>query len=280
MSMPHIAELQTKYGDKVQIVGVTDEEPQVVEEFLKKMAPGGQQTWEQLLTYRLALDANGGTNAAWMQAAGQQGIPCAFIVGRQGKVEWIGHPMTIDKPLQQVVDGTWDIQRGKRESVLRESVNEALTQGNFQRALNLADELLQLDAAESGAQTIRIMALFALGRSDEANAAVAAVIEREQEDAAVLNQLAWLLATGIEKGDVDLQQALRAAERAVELDGGRDANSLDTLARVHFRLEQYEQAISRQRQAIEQAPEGQREAYESVLKEYEAKSAAVPPGQQ
>jgi tetratricopeptide (TPR) repeat protein len=79
---------------------------------------------------------------------------------------------------------------------------------------------------------------------------------------------------------VDLQQALRAAERAVELDGGRDANSLDTLARVHFRLGQYEQAISRQRQAIEQAPEGQREAYESVLKEYEAKSAGVPLGQQ
>jgi hypothetical protein len=49
---------------------------------------------------------------------------------------------------------------------------------------------------------------------------------------------------------------------------------------VHFRLGQYEQAISRQRQAIEQAPEGQREAYESVLKEYEAKSVGVPLGQQ
>ena len=43
-----------------------------------------------------------------MQAAGQNGIPTAFLVGKTGLIEWIGHPMTMDKPLAQVVAGDWD----------------------------------------------------------------------------------------------------------------------------------------------------------------------------
>ena len=43
-----------------------------------------------------------------MEAAAQNGIPTSFIVGKTGLVEWIGHPMNLDKPLEQIVADKWD----------------------------------------------------------------------------------------------------------------------------------------------------------------------------
>ncbi len=103
--MPHISELQREYGDKVRFIGVTREDEAVVTKFLGSVGPGGK-TWDEVIDYRLALDDGGWTNNAYMQAANQKGIPCAFIVGRDGAVEWIGHPAGIDQPLKQIVDGS------------------------------------------------------------------------------------------------------------------------------------------------------------------------------
>ena len=63
--------------------------------------------WSEVLTYTIALDEDRQTNAAYMQAAGQNGIPCAFIVGKSGKVEWIGHPAYIDRSAE--TGCRWDL---------------------------------------------------------------------------------------------------------------------------------------------------------------------------
>ena len=47
----------------------------------------------------------------WMEPAGQTGIPAAFIIDREGRVAWIGHPMEMDEPLAEVMAGTWDIKK-------------------------------------------------------------------------------------------------------------------------------------------------------------------------
>ena len=52
----------------------------------------------------------------WMTAAGQEGIPTAFIVNKEGKIAWIGHPMEMDKPLEKIVAGTWDLKERARSS--------------------------------------------------------------------------------------------------------------------------------------------------------------------
>jgi tetratricopeptide (TPR) repeat protein len=74
----------------------------------------------------------------------------------------------------------------------------------------------------------------------------------------------------VTEGNVDLQLARKAAERAVELDGGRDAHSLDTLARVHFRLGNVDRAQELQRRAVELADESWKSGFEKVLRDYEA----------
>ncbi len=49
---------------------------------------------------------------AWMVAAGRNGIPCSFVIDRQGKIAYIGHPATLDDILPLVLAGTW---RGKAD---------------------------------------------------------------------------------------------------------------------------------------------------------------------
>ena len=47
-----------------------------------------------------------------MEAAGQNGIPTAFLVDPKGRIAWIGHPMTLEeKVLSQVISGTYDLQK-------------------------------------------------------------------------------------------------------------------------------------------------------------------------
>jgi hypothetical protein len=64
------------------------------------------------MTYRVALDdktsdKNGQMSQTWMEAAGQDGIPTAFLVDTKGHIAWIGHPMQLK---EQVIE---DVLAGK-----------------------------------------------------------------------------------------------------------------------------------------------------------------------
>lgn len=110
-SMPHLAETQTKYGyDDVRLISVSDEDLKTVTEFLAGKVRGeDEKTYSELTSvYSLTTDPDESVYEDYMRAAGQNGIPTAFLVGKKGIVEWIGHPMEMDEPLQQVVEGTWD----------------------------------------------------------------------------------------------------------------------------------------------------------------------------
>jgi len=115
MSMPHLKETQEKYADKgVQLISVSDEETQVVDGFLEKQVRGSEKddtenTYRKLTSaYCLTTDPDKSVYEDYMDAAGQNGIPTCFIVGKSGLIEWIGHPMQMDETLEKVVAGTWD----------------------------------------------------------------------------------------------------------------------------------------------------------------------------
>lgn len=90
-AMPHLAELQKKHPEIV-IVGVAGFERAAdasgaetkVTDFLKSR--GGD------VGFRIAMDTDGSMGRDWMQAARRNGIPCSFVVGKDGKVAYIGSP--------------------------------------------------------------------------------------------------------------------------------------------------------------------------------------------
>lgn len=112
-SMPHLAKLQQQYADRnVQIISVTDEDLDTVNEFLKKKVMGSDDenlTYAELTrNYCLTLDPDRSVLRDYMEAAAQKGIPCAFIVGKTGVIEWIGHPKEMEGPLEDILTGKWN----------------------------------------------------------------------------------------------------------------------------------------------------------------------------
>jgi len=276
--MPHISELQREYGDKVRFIGVTREDEDVVTKFLGSVAPGGK-TWDEVIDYRLALDDGSWTNNAYMRAANQNGIPCAFIVGQDGIVEWIGHPGSIDQPLKQIVDGSWDRQAAvaefKQQAMFdkyAQKLNGMLRSGNFDAALSLLDEMEESSGGKSmPLLNNRLMILMMADRAEEASSVRGELIEAAWDDATVLNGVAWETATA--DNATDLELALKAAKRASEIREDKDAAILDTLARCHYEMGQLDEAIKVQQKAVDL--DSNMQEITEALKRYQDEKAAA-----
>ncbi len=278
-SMPHLSQLQQQYGDKVQFVGVTRETEDTVRGFLATEESAGK-TWGEVVKYRLAIDSQDATDAAYMRAAGQSGIPTAFIVGRDGVVEWIGHPMSMDEPLAKIVANEWDRaaavaqfkQRMQMKELSRE-LNNLMRAGSWDQALALIDRLEKESSPTFQLSNLKLSILEKAGRTDAAAKLRAEIVEQSWGDARALNDIAWGIATST--GERDLGLAFKAAQRASELRDHKDAAILDTLARVLYEQGQLDKAIEWQRKACEHDP-GE-PSIGATLKKYEAEKAQQSP---
>ena len=100
-AMPHLAELQASYADKgVTVIALASPpnkgEVADTEEFAEREG--------ERLKLALALEEKPENYAAFFLAAKQRGIPCTFVIGRDGKIAYIGHPMDrLDATLKSLV---------------------------------------------------------------------------------------------------------------------------------------------------------------------------------
>jgi tetratricopeptide (TPR) repeat protein len=210
-----------------------------------------------VMAYTVAWDESGQSDTRYMKAAKQNGIPTSFLVDKSGKIAFIGHPMWLDLPVAKVLDGTWDAVAGNAE------IAEATKRLNAAFSLMRSDPGGALDAMEalvgehggvaSLVENVRLSLTLGAGRYDDAFALAAKQVEQavEEKDAVTLNAVAWALvdpAAKLEKRDLDL--ALEAAAAANALTGGKDAATLDTLARVYAWKGDLTKAIAIQEKAV------------------------------
>lgn len=147
-SIPHLTEVQKKFKDKdVIVVGVSDEKSEVVQPFVDKMG--------DKMDYTVALDNGRKTSQGYMKAYNQNGIPHAFIVDKESRVVWQGHPMDgLDQALEEVVAGKIDLEKGRKRSQAQRKLNEyeqLLFQGkDDKKAADLEKELVSLDQELGG----------------------------------------------------------------------------------------------------------------------------------
>lgn len=284
-TMPHLAALQNEYGDKVTFIGVTDEDAATVTPFLAENANGTDKQWSEVLTYRIALDKEGKTNEAFMQAAEQNGIPCAFVVGKTGLIEWIGHPAGIDEPLSKIVAGTWDVAAVAEEARLERAmevakqesaplIGAALNDKDYPKAIRLIEGLMEKFPKSPEFPLIKFQFQIQGNQFSQANENAKQLIELAKDDAEQLSQLAWMMATGTTQKGMDLDLAASAAEKAVKLTEEKNADHIDTLAQVKFRQGLLDEAIALQKKAIEVAPPQFADELKKHLEEMEAAAAA------
>lgn len=129
-SVPHLTELAKKHGKDVVIIGISVREvgDDIVGGVRRFVAEMGDR-----MQYHVAMDsADKGTERLWQDAALRRGIPVAFIVGKDGRLAWIGHPMVMADPLQRVIEGNFDVSVSRAEfqkdvdRVMREEASLAL----------------------------------------------------------------------------------------------------------------------------------------------------------
>jgi peroxiredoxin len=110
-SIPHLNQMHKDLGSRgLQIIGVSDEKKKTVREFLDKKGSA--------MAYPVATDFEGEVATNWLKAAGQNGIPCAFVIGRGGRVLWIGNPLDdqFEPIVRKAMTGRYDpVNREKME---------------------------------------------------------------------------------------------------------------------------------------------------------------------
>lgn len=284
VSIPHLNEIHNKYKDKGLIVIGQDcweRNQDDAAKFVKKM---GDQ-----MTYRVALDDLTGSEKGkmaetWMNAAGQNGIPAAFLVDTKSRVAWIGHPMSLkESVIEQVLDGSYDLKKAaveyetaqKNEAKMRTLWREFSTK---QRAKDWegAEAALEKieDTTPSDERQDVDMARFGLnlGKKDYAAAyKIARQLSDSNEDNAMLqNQLAWTIATreGIEQRDLKLAELI--ANRADKASKGKDPAIIDTVARVLFLNGDKEKAVELQQKAVDLADGNTKKSLQKTLDSYKA----------
>jgi thiol-disulfide isomerase/thioredoxin len=131
-SIPHLTEMAHQFTN-VTFIGVDvwengPDKETTVAKFVEKM--------DGKMDYHVAMDTADTFMADhWMKAAGQNGIPTAFLV-QSGKVVWIGHPMGgLEESLKEVATGKFDVEKARQRSAAQKKV-EAF----FQKAMNGGDE--------------------------------------------------------------------------------------------------------------------------------------------
>ena len=118
VSIPHLTEMAHEFTN-ITFVGVDvfengGHKDALVSEFVTKMG--------DKMDYHVGMDTEDAFMADnWMKAAGQNGIPTAFLI-QQGEIYWIGHPMALEKPLTEVTAGTFDIEKAKQSALVMEKI--------------------------------------------------------------------------------------------------------------------------------------------------------------
>ena len=249
-----LSDLQERFRDQgVTIVGVTNEDPETVKEFLA--ADDGQGTpWGARVRYTLASDPDGSMHSAYLAAAGAQ-VPAAFVVGRDGKIEWIGFLRYVDAVVEAVVDGRWDREAFPAVLELRRDLNRALARRRARRAVEILDELIVKDLARSDRHRMRKFNIL-LRTANDAGAAYTVGREFVRDnwgDADALNEIAWFVVDEPGIRTRDLAFAMEAAQRANELTEGKSPYILDTVARVYWEQGDVGTAIAWQYKAVQRA---------------------------
>lgn len=263
-AMPHLTELQKKYPEVV-IVGIAASESRPKEGAPDERLPylrGFVRGKGDVIGYRVAYASDRTLWNDWMAAAGRTGIPSSFIVGRDGNIEWMGHPMAMDKPLEQVVSGSWnrdaEAAKSRKDALIRRKnaeiapkVAAAMAASNWDEALSLYDQMLAEvpDHAPTMVNRFKLLAGKA-GRSTEASQYGATLLATLANDPMSLNEVAWFIVDDGSVGTRDLDLAHRLAERGNEVSEGKNPAILDTLARIWWDKGDKAKAVEIQTMAV------------------------------
>ncbi len=273
--MPHLSNLQREYADRgVTIVGFTAKDDNgndqaKVEDFVSKRG--------LKLQYTFAYADDRDTYEGWMTAAGQGGIPCTFVVDKEGKIAYIGHPMYLDVVLPKVVAGKWDSKTdGEAIKEIEKEVGAVFQATSKPDAAAGLKVIADFESKHPELSKIpyfvspKINMMLKTEQKTDAKAFADKVIENaaKNDDAAMLGQVAAALTGPAAKKDPELAKVgLAAVLKMGEIVGDKDLSGQVTLARVAFAAGEKAMAKKAAQNAVKVASDDRtKEQVKKVLK--------------
>ena len=268
VSIPHINELyQAQHANGLEVIGVSDETRAKVEPFVRKQ---GSQ-----MSYTVALDPEKKINSAYMQAAGQIGIPCAFVIGQNNKIVYIGHPMDPEfaRAVKLSLTGRYDPVLSKKAAPILDAARNAINAKNFKDGYRRFDEVIALDPtvfSDVSIEKYRVML------NDEKNTVGAKNYAKELTtafaaagDATALHDLALTLSSDPRVSIYDNDLALVAAEAMLKSASSGDPSANSTIASVFYARGEFAKAVEAQKKAMRLASPSAKSSYKPTLDAYE-----------
>jgi thiol-disulfide isomerase/thioredoxin len=266
-SIPHLTKLAKKYKGKVNFTGVSVMEVEPgktdpkyiakVSDFVKKMGKS--------MDYNVAVDKSDNVMAkTWLEAAEQDGIPTAFVINKEGKIAWIGHPQgDLDAVLTKVLAGKYDIEEEKeRKEKVEEEVEErekrfrplqeAVASNDERAIVRELDKLFVWDPRlELPYGTLKFEMLLVADEPAAYTYGRKLADGLYKNEPSMLNNMAWEIVDDANKmQNPDYALAIYIAEKAVALSKSADPHSLDTLALAYFKSGDMTKGIATQEKAV------------------------------
>ena len=281
-SIPHLNEVAAKYKDKNLVVIGQDcweDDDDLVAPFIKKMG--------DKMTYRVALDDKEGSvkgkmSDHWMEAAGQDGIPTAFLVDTKGIIAWIGHPMELkESVIDDVLAGKYDVQKAVAEAAERKKnaikldqlageASDAVQSKDWDAANAKLSEMAKLVPSEDLYQIELMRFGILLGKKDYPAAYKLAgdISSANKDNVRLQDKLAWGIATDPTIETRDLALAEKIATQGNDSAKGKDPSILDTLARLKFMQGKKDDAVAFEQKAMDAADDEQKAELQKTLDAY------------
>jgi len=296
--IPHLTELAKEYQGKARIIGVSIWEAEKTDHD-KRLAAVGKfvDSMGDTMDYSVAADDNAGTMAkTWMEAANENGIPTAFVIGKDGRIAWIGNPWEgLDKALADAVNGRLDTtaiadQAAARQKakdakettrLLLEPVNQLVADNQHAEAVTLLDKLVAGNPELQGKMGYFRYRILKGYDQPAAWRQARALLDGELKDnPGALYLIARDLTDPPGPKTKDWDLALAISKHLVAISKAPNPSYYSTLAESYAGMGQFAKAIETEELAVatatsdESYPEGSRKYLEGRLKSF--KNAAAP----
>lgn len=278
--MPHLSDLQDRYASQhLEIIGLSGDD-----DYGSTLAKAESKVAElnDRIRYRIAWDKDRATYQRWMARESGAGWPWCFVVDRESRIAWTGHPEGLDRVLEQVIAGIWNLD------------SAATAYRHRATGLDLSDDFYRAYKAQKNAEAVALYAT--LRKFDEAIAAPYApayfklllIREKQRKDAYAFASEASTTMLKDRPGELDrmvsvvidtttppalrdLDQALTLARRAVEASNHPDPGLFESLARVHAMRCEWADAVTVQERAVAASDSSGVPAQQQTLARYKAK---------
>lgn len=274
-SIPLLTNYQKKFGKDVNIVAVTDPDtdrntPSMIKDFVKEQGPQ--------MEYTVAMDNLSATTNAYMGSE-MVGIPQAYVVGKDGKVAWVGSPLdpAMEKVLREVIDGKYDVAAakaalGKEQQIEKKfaALDRAYQMGQIDSVWKGLVEITQLDP--SNAMAMELLAGIYVAEPDRKDAMRTWAKEHISRNSSNSEAMGVMGLTLCRIDDFTLRMpdlAIEAGKAAYESSKQKDHRAIQVYARSLYEVGALDRAITLQQEAVSAASEDDKKDAKDILAFYE-----------